>query len=246
MPQLRVESEKIIESSVRVCIPPMRANIKKPSTCASVLYAKDCKSKKQKKTSTHQGSDTRFDWKKKQKVSQVNKDQTNSSQQTENTIQCKDSNCDSLLEIIETNKQCNQTSSTVPTQYLEELTLFDLDIDPESSLECESKKSKNTDDETEISDQITELYLSSSLDSNKRFVFEDQTIPAEQHNESNLKSTPEVVKNSAERFFLESGILGTMGLASSILKKSSKINPILNDSNIKEVVSRECQMPAAV
>lgn len=220
MPQLRVESEKIIESSVRVCIPPMRANIKKPSTCASLLYAKDCKCKKQKKTTTHQGSDTRFDWKKKQKVAQVNKDQTNSLQQPEKTIQYKESNCDPLLEIIETNKQCNQTSSTVPTQYLEELTLFDLDIDPESSLECESKKSKNTDDETEISDQI---------------------IPAEQHNDSKLKSTPEVVKNSAERFFLESGILGTMGLASSILKKSSKINPIFNDSNIKEVVSRECQ-----
>lgn len=230
MPQLRVESEKIIESSVRVCIPPMRANINKPSTCASLLYAKDCKCEKQKKTKTQQELDTRFDDKNKDKVSLVNKDQTYSSQ-SEDTAQCKENSCDHLLEIIKTNKQCNQTS-TKTTQYLEELTLFDLDIDPVLSLKCESKKSKNTDDETEISDKISELNLSSSFEANKRS-FEDQISAAEQYK----TFSPKVVKNSAERFFLESGILGTMGLTSSILKKSSKINPILNDSSIKEVVS---------
>lgn len=172
---MRVESEKIIESSVRVCIPPMRANIKNPSTCATLLYAKDCKCKKQKKTTKPQGLDTRFDHKKKDKVSLVYKDQTNSSQ-SEDLAQFKEV---SLLEVP--NKQCNQTSTTTTV-----------------------------------------------LESN-----EDQ-ISA---NESKLKSSSTVVKNSAEKFFLESGILGTMGLTSSILKKSSKINPILNDSNIKEVVS---------
>ena len=184
------------------------------------MYAKDCQCKKENKTTTHQELDTRFDLEKKHKVSQVNKDQI----EPEKTTQCKESNCDPLLD--------NETSSL---QYHEELSLFDLDIDPVLSLKCECNKTKTTDDAAEISDKISELILSSSLETNKRSA-EDQILPLD--NESKLKSTAKVVTNSAERFFLESGILGTMGLASSILKKSSKINPILNDSSIKEVVSR--------
>lgn len=218
MPELRVESEQIIESSVHVCVSSMRGNIKKTNTCVNLLYAKDCKCNKKHKKNTH-GLNTRIDWKKKQKVTIVNKDQLNSQAPTVDI--------DNQDKTIKTSKECNHKSTS---KYL-------LDL------------AKKPDDQTEISDKITKLIINTSVDLSKKTVedttiisADDKLLANEQHNESKLISTAQVVKNSAERFFLESGILGTMGLASSILKKTSKINPILNDSNIKEVVSLKLQL----
>lgn len=42
---------------------------------------------------------------------------------------------------------------------------------------------------------------------------------------------------ASKEFLIQSGILGPMGSVSSILKKSSKIKPMLSDPGTKEAVS---------
>lgn len=115
-----------------------------------------------------------------------------------------------------------------------------------------SSYSVDESEEVELSDKISDLLVtdldasSASLSNTTSTVIEihrqnsdkSSTNDSESFEKNSPVSQKKDITESAEKFFLESGILGPMGGVPSILKKSSKVKPILNDPQTKEHVSR--------
>ncbi|CRK93803.1 CLUMA_CG007330, isoform A [Clunio marinus] len=94
-------------------------------------------------------------------------------------------------------------------------------------------------EELELNGKVTELIVTdldaSSTSQSTTVVDTQQTKRAD---EKALSSPKKITTENAERFFQESGILGPMGGGSSILKKSSKIKPVLTDSITKDNIRK--------